>query len=203
MWTDKALHMILLASSLVVVVVLIGRGVGAQGSNTPITDRTGERDGKRGEIRGLTPDQLPALQPPELTVLYRFAGALNVDSGAVEKATVVQCTNIDDADSVQIEVQLFDYNALSVYTGTTSVDPFETATFESTQVEFYAADVFMNAGSVEQGYGRILTEHGNVVCSVQTVDPNNSPPTWSFDIPVYGQGLGGALLPTILKNATP
>jgi hypothetical protein len=199
----KAFPIVLLAGSLVLLVVLVGQGVGAQGTDIPVTDRTGEGSGKRGEIQGLTLEQLPALQPPDLTVLYHFAGVLNDDTTAVEKATVLQCTNVDDAKSAQIEVQLFDYNASSVYTGTINVAPFRTATFESMQVDFYLSDVLMDTGFLGQGYGRILTEHSNIICTVQTVDPNNDPPDWSFDIPVYTRGFGGALLPAVLKNATP
>jgi len=119
-------------------------------------------------------------RPP---VLYEFAGALNSTS-APEKATVIQCTNSGDA-VVEIEVELWNYNAATSYCSGISVDPLKTATFESSQVPFYLADVFMNAGSVEQGLGQIRAGSTDVLCTVQVVDPSNDPPTWSFDLPLY------------------
>jgi len=202
-WMKQLAVSILLVASTVLVVLFTVQGARAQDSGRAASDRAEGGEGMRGEIRGLTAEQLPALQPPDLTELYHFAGALNDDVSAVSKATVIQCTNLDDVAPTRIEVQLFTYNATDVYTGTTSVNPLHTATFESSQVPFYLADVFMAAGLLEQGYGRILTEHSNVVCTVQTVDPTTDPPNWSFDIPVYSRGFGGALLPMILRNATP
>jgi hypothetical protein len=100
-------------------------------------------------------------------------------------------------------VQLFDWDAFDVFTASLTVMPFRTVTFESIPIAHYYADVFMNAGTVDQGYGRILTEHSNVICTVQTIDPNSSPPSWSFDLPVYTRGFGGAFLPAIMRNANP
>jgi hypothetical protein len=117
--------------------------------------------------------------------LYEFAGALNNTVSAVNRATVVMCANTHPTDSVEIELVLYQYNATSSYNGTVTVDPLETVTFESSSVEFYAADVVMGAGFVEQGLGQIRTSHRSVICTVQTVDPDNIPPTWSFDLPLY------------------
>jgi hypothetical protein len=118
----------------------------------------------------------------------------------VKQATVVQCTNVDETEPTEVEVQLFQYNATSVYTGTVTADPLDTATFESSQVPFYTADTFMSAGEVEQGYGRILTEHRNVICTVQTVDPENSPPTWAFDLPLYAGPISRHFFPVTVKG---
>jgi hypothetical protein len=164
------------------------------------SERVEGADGQTGQITNLTADQASALVPEGFTVLYHFSGALNLDRS---KATAIQCTNVDETQNTDIEVQLFQYNATSVYTSTTNVDSFETATFESSQVDFYAADVFMNAGFVEQGYGRILTEHKNVICTVQVLDPANSPPTWMQNIPVYMATSHNVYIPAILKDTAP
>jgi hypothetical protein len=194
---------IILVASLILVGVFVGHAVLAQRSEPVANERVEGVGGKTGQILGLTPEQLPALQPPDRTPLYHFSGALSNNLTTPEKATVVQCTNVDDIDSTVVEVQLYDYDAQDVFTATISVGPFRTVTFESIPVAHYYADAFINAGAVDQGYGRILTEHSNVICTVQTIDPNNSPPNWSFDIPVYSRGFGGAFLPAIMKNATP
>lgn len=202
-WMKQPALVLVLVISLVAAGVFVGHGVFAQGGERAVTERVEGAAGKTGQIRGLTAEQLPALQPPDLTPLYHFAGALSKDTTTPNKATVIQCTNVDDTDSAQIEVQLFDYDAQDVYTGTLDVAPLRTATFESIPVSFYLADLIMYAGTVDQGYGRILTEHSNIVCTVQTVDPTSSPPGWSFDIPVYTRGFGGAFLPSIMRNTTP
>jgi hypothetical protein len=202
-WMKQPAFVALLVASLVLVGVFVGHGVLAQRPELVADDRVEGAGGKTGQILGLTPEQLPALQPPDRTPLYHFAGALNNDSTTPEKATVVQCTNVDQADATVVEVQLYDWDALDVFTATVYAGPFRTVTFESIPIAHYYADVFISAGTVDQGYGRILTEHSNVICTVQTLDPGNSPPNWSFDIPVYSQGFGGAFLPAIMKNATP
>jgi hypothetical protein len=194
---------LLLVISLVIAGVFVGHGVFAQGAESAANERVEGAAGKTGQILGLTPEQLPALQPPDLTPLYHFSGALSKDTVTPNKATVVQCTNVDTSVYTQVEVQLFDYDAGEVFTGTLNVAPLRTATFESVPVSFYLADLILYAGTVDQGYGRILTEHSNVVCTVQTVDPTSSPPSWSFDIPVYTRGFGGAFLPSIMRNAAP
>jgi hypothetical protein len=131
------------------------------------------------------------------TPLYHFANALNDTISAVPKGTAIMCTNVDETESTEIVVELYDYDGLSMYPGTVTIDPYETATFESTQIEFYSADVFMNAGFIEQGYGRILTQHRNVICTVQVLDPDNNPPTWIENVPVWGHSGWGSYLPMI------
>lgn len=154
------------------VVLLLGALAGPRAPAADRVDETGEAT-KRGSATDL--------KHP----LYEFAGALNNTTSTVKRATVVLCANIHPADSVDIEVVLYEYNASRSYTGAVSVDPLETATFESSQVAFYTADVFMNAGSVEQGFGQIRTSHRSVICSAQTIDPENAPPTWGFDLPLH------------------
>jgi hypothetical protein len=195
--------MIFLAVVLALAGVFVGHAVLAQGPDSAPSERTEGSGGETGQVRDLTPEKLQALQAQDLNTIYHFAGALNDNAGSGGKATVVQCTNVDDTESTAIEVQLFEYDASAVYTGTVDVAPMRTATFESRQVPFYVADVFMNAGVVEQGYGRILAEHDNVICTVQTVDPDNSPPTWSFDLPLYVGPFSQAMLPAMMKDATP
>jgi hypothetical protein len=202
-WMKQPAFVILLVASLLLVGVFIGYGVLAQGSEPVANERVEDGGGKTGQILGLTPEQLPALQPPDLTPLYHFAGALSNEMTTPKKATVVQCTNVHDTISTMIEVQLFDYDAADVFTATTRVSPLGSATFESIPVAHYFADVIMYADAVDQGYGRILAEHSKVICTVQTIDPSSSPPNWSFDIPVYTRAFGGAFLPAIMRSATP
>lgn len=202
-WMKQLAVLTLLVASVVLIGVFVGHGVWAQGSEPAANERVEGASGKTGQILGLTPEQFSALESTELTPLYHFAGALNNDLVTPNKATVVQCTNVDDTVSTQVEVQLFDYDAMDVFTATIRIGPFKTVTFESIPVAYYYADVFIFAGVVDQGYGRILAEHNKVICTVQTIDPINSPPSWSFDIPIYTSGFGGAFLPAILNNATP
>jgi hypothetical protein len=202
-WTRQPAFVLVLVISVVAAGVFVGHAVFAQGAEPAANERVEGTAGTTGQIRGLTAEQLPALQPPGMTPLYHFAGALNKDTVTPNKATVVQCTNVDDTASTQVEVQLFDYDAADVFTGTLNVAPLRTATFESIPISFYLADLILYAGTVDQGYGRILTEHSNVICTVQSIDPTTSPPSWGFDIPVYTRGFGGAYLPSILRNATP
>jgi hypothetical protein len=202
-WIKQPILLSLMVTSLVLAGLLVGHAVFARWAERVDSERSEGEGGKTGQILGLTPEQLPVLQPPGLTPLYHFAGALSNNVTTPEKATVVQCTNVDDTVWTSVELQLFDFDALDVFTGTISVSPFRTVTFESIPVAHYYADIFINAGTVDQGYGRILTEHSNVICTVQTIDPGSSPPNWSFDIPVYTRGFGGAFLPAILRNAGP
>lgn len=206
LWFKQPAVLIILVASVALGALLLGGGVLAQAGEKgqqPQAAR-GERaegsEGRSGRILDLTPEQIERIQQNHLDVVYHFAGALNDTTSGDEKATAVQCTNIDSSETTEIEVQLFEYNATAVYTGVTSVDPMETATFESSQVPFYFADVFMDAELVEQGYGRILSTHEDIVCTVQAVDPMNAPPTWSFDLPLYHRTAGGALLPAILRE---
>lgn len=199
-WTKRPIIAMVLAVSLTCISLFAGYVVLAQGPESGSAERVEGTRGKTGQLLEPTSKQLQALQAENRSVQFHFAGALN-DTGS-DKATVVQCSNVDDTEATTIEVQLFEYNASSVYTGTVSVDPMETATFESSQVPFYFADVFMNAGIVEQGYGRILAEHENIICTVQTIDSGNSPPTWSFDLPVYVGPFYSGLLPAVLKDKT-
>jgi hypothetical protein len=191
---------VLLASGLILAGVFTRNAVVAQRQEPPRGDRADESEYVTRHIRDLTSEQLTNLVPNGMTPLYHFAGVVNrADLG---RGTAVLCTNIDTVASTVIEVQLFNYDATQVDTGSLPVAPLETATFESTTIDFYMADVAMNAGNVDQGYGRILTEHSNVVCTVQVLDADNVPPTWSLDLPVYRQGYGN-MLPLVLRNATP
>lgn len=117
-------------------------------------------------------------------IVYEFAGAINNTASTVNRATVVQCTN-RGTTSAEIQVVLYQYNVTSQYCGNATADPLETVTFESSSVQFYAADVIMGAGSVEQGLGQIRSNITDLICTVQAVDPENIPPNWGFDIPLY------------------
>lgn len=54
-----------------------------------------------------------------------------------------------------------------------------------------------------QGLGRILAEHDQLICTVQTVDPDKIPPTWGFNIPVYAGPFSQAMIPAVLRGGTP
>lgn len=150
----------------------------------PAPERSPQRGERSGEnfpaVRGNVCDPDPLL--PEL--VYQFAGAINNTTSTVTRATVVQCTNTGDT-STQLQVILYEYNATSAYCGSVNIDPLDTATFESSPVDFYSADVLMGAGSVEQGLGQIRAEISDIICTVQVVDPDNTPPGWGFDIPLH------------------
>jgi len=132
-----------------------------------------------------------------LVPVYHFAGALNSSTKGI--GTAIQCTNLNETDSIFIEVQLYDFNATLVDTASIEVTPLRTVTFESTQIMFYIADVGMFADNIEQGYGRILAENGNIVCTVQILDAINNPPTWFLNIPIYTKSGCGSYVPLILK----
>jgi hypothetical protein len=151
-------------------------------------------------VHHVTLEELSGVQAAGVTPLYHFSGVLN--DSVKERGTAVFCTNIDAVTDAQVEVQFYNWDAAQVDTGSFLVHPLRTATFESTTINFYVADVAMNAGLVDQGYGRILTSHSNVVCTVQVLDADGSPPAWSMDIPLYRQGFG-LFLPTVLKSETP
>lgn len=198
--TKQPVCLILLAASLILAAAFAASGAFAQKGYPAGADRAEGSEYVIRHIRDLTPDQLPSLQGDGLSSLYHFAGVLNLPASG--KGTAVQCTNVDATAATYVEVQLFDYTGTQVDTAAISVDPLRTVTFESTSILFYTADVPMSAGLVEQGYGRILTEHRNVVCTVQVLDAANVTPTWSMDIPVYRQGYG-SLLPAVLSSGTP
>lgn len=60
----------------------------------------------------------------------------------------------------------------------------------------------MNAGDVEQGYGRILSSHDDILCTVQTIDPHNAPPTWSNNLPLYTDPLDAVFLPAVQNDGS-
>lgn len=132
----------------------------------------------------------------ELAPRYHFANVLNdVDGG---EGTAIICTNLDETEATDIEVQIYDFDGELEGTNTITANPLRTVTFESTPISFYVADVLMSITNViNQGYGRILTQHKNVVCTVQILDADNSPPTWIENIPVWGHSGWGSYLPMI------
>ena len=203
-WTEQPFLVGMLALGLVLGGGFLGQAIFLQ--QGPGSERNVPSNAEStavGQKSQLTAEELEALQPEGLLTLYHFAGAVNNTSSSVERATVVQCTNVDDEEVSEIELQLFQFNATSVYTGTITADPLDTVTFESSSVDFYAADVLMGTGFVEQGYGRILTEHRNVICTVQTIDPNNTPPTWGFNLPLYAGPISRQFFPVTMNEVVP
>lgn len=170
-----------------VLLTIAGYSVIAQGSDNDNSER----------IENSLNQYIPLSDETKATMIpvYHFAGVLNSST----EGTAIQCTNLDETNSTIIEVQLYQYNATIVDTGTIIVAPLRTVTFESTPIDFYIADVAMNADPIEQGYGRILAEHGNIVCTVQILDAINNPPTWFLNIPIYTKSGCGSYVPLILK----
>ena len=203
-WTEQPFLIGLLAVGLVLGGGFLGQAIRLQqGSGSERNVPSGAESTAVGQKNQLSSGDLEALQSEGLLTLYHFAGAVNNTTASVDRATVVQCTNVDDEEASEVELQLFQYNATSVYTGTINVDPLDTATFESSSVDFYAADVVMSTGFVEQGYGRILTEHRNVICTAQTIDPSNTPPTWGFNLPLYAGPISRQFFPVTMNEVVP
>jgi hypothetical protein len=179
---------------LLLILSLAGYSVIAQ------TDEPGpsEREVGNGQIDVLDETALDPLPDRESTLapLYYFSGVLNF---AGEKGTAIICTNLDSAESTLIEAKLFNYSGALVDTALVSINPLRTATFESTPIAFYIADVSMNSDNVEQGYGLISTDHKNVICTVQIMDAVNNPPIWMESLPVFGQSSCCSFLPVILN----
>lgn len=176
---------LLMTISLLLILSVITYSVIAQTDEPVDSEREGVQDAP------LVADRVVTLNP-----LYHFAGVLNAEG---VEGTAIMCTNIDPTTSTVIEVKLFNYNGSQVDTASLDTAPLRTITFESTQILFFTADSLMDSPSIEQGYGLISTEHKNVVCTVQVMDPAHNPPLWIESLPLYGRGTCCSFLPVILN----
>lgn len=164
------------------------------------TDEPGgsDRDEGSGQFDRWDESGLDPMANREVTLspLYHFSGVLDL---AGIRGTAIMCTNLDTLRTTLIEVKLYDYDSTLVDTATKYVGPLNTVTIESTPILYYDADVGMYADEVEQGYGLVSTEHSNVICTVQILDPIHDPPLWMESLPVYGRSSCCSFLPVILN----
>jgi hypothetical protein len=141
--------------------------------------------------QGAIVDADRALEP-----LYHFSGVYH--SPAMKAAVSVFCTNLDETAATSVRVEIYNFNGLFEGSGNYFLYPYQTATIETSPTAFYFTDASMDISEiVNQGYGRILTNHKNVVCSAQGLDSANSPPTWMINLPLYGRSGWGNFLPLI------
>lgn len=126
-----------------------------------------------------------------LPLRYRFSGAADdgQQGGASRaKATAVHCTNLS-ATNNQVEVQVYQYDGVSVFTGTASIPPNRTYTFTTQATTVYFDDVtlggFPGTAAIYQGSGRILAQSGELICTAQVLDPLNLPPTFVTQLTLY------------------
>jgi len=129
-----------------------------------------------------------------LSVLYRFSGV--ADDGAQGSAsrkiaTSVHCTNIDNLNTAQVEVQVFDFSGTEVYTATMSLSPNRTKTASTQGTAVYFEDALLGGlpgtGTINQGSGRILSSNTNVICTAQVLDPLNVPPVFMSALEMFRQ----------------
>jgi hypothetical protein len=147
--------------------------------------------------------------------LYRFSGATDdgqQGSANRKEATSVLCTNIDDSNNVQVEVQIIQWNGTDIYTGTVDMPPNQSFTFSTQNTTIYFDDVLLGGSpgtdAIFQGSGRILSSNPNVICTVEVLDPLNYPPLFMDKLTLFDKDgkLVGSIreiyLPTIYKNGS-
>jgi len=145
-----------------------------------------EEEGGAG-VRGLA-DPPPA----GYTVRYMFTGAADDDPLADPdtRATVVHCTN-HGSSSVNVWVEISDFDKNPTITGTVPLAPSWTATFSSQNTEVYAEDVILSphTDDINQGSGRILVNSSStqIICTAQVVDPTNDPPEYMINLDLFRQ----------------
>lgn len=124
-------------------------------------------------------------------LLYRFAGVS--DDGAQgslsrREATAVHCTNSVD-QAVQVEVQVYQWNGMDVFTGTAEILPGRTATFSTQNTTIFFDDVILGGSpgteALFQGSGQIWGSRPGIICTVQVIDPLNYPPTFATKLTLY------------------
>ena len=127
-----------------------------------------------------------------LNVLYAFTGVTDDGmQGSLDrrKATSVHCTNIGDTDA-EVEVQVFQFAGLYVYAGSATIPPMSTATYSTQNTTVFFEDVILGGSSgtppINQGFGRVLSSHENVICTAQVLDSLNYPPYFVTGLPIYG-----------------
>jgi hypothetical protein len=133
------------------------------------------------------PDAVTDLLP----LRYLFSGVADdgQQGGSNRKAaTSVHCTNLSLANN-QVEVRVYQWNGTTVFTGTVNIPPNRTYTFSTQPTAIYFDDVtiggFPGTTTIFQGSGRILAQSGDLICTVQVLDPLNMPPTFVTKLTLY------------------
>ncbi len=139
-------------------------------------------------------------------LLYVFSGVTDdgAQGGASRKeATAVHCSNFGTTDA-QVEVQLYQFDGATVYTGSTTIQVNRTWTFSTQNTLIYSDDVIVggNPGTnaISQGLGRILADQTSIVCTAQVLDPLNNPPQYMANLTLF-KVPRTIYLPAILKTA--
>jgi hypothetical protein len=167
--------------------------------------------GRNGEGAGGGGRGLADPPPAGYTVLYMFTGAADDDAlpDPGKRATVVHCTNYGSS-SVNVRVEISDYDNNPTVDATHQIDPSHTRTFASQNTQVYTEDSLLPSPSdaIDQGSGRIMADSSSakVICTVQVVDPANNPPEYGVKLTLYdrsGHIVGSVrkvFLPIILKG---
>ena len=151
----------------------------------------------------------PAVQndgPPEL--VYQFPGVSDDgEQGSVfrQEATTVICTNIS-GDFVSVEVRVYSRDRGQVFTSTVDLIDGQTGTWSTQATEVYFEDVILDTDIISQGSGEIYSTDPAVICSVQVLDPFNSPPGYLVGLPLYDENgstvgdISEVFIPAVKKN---
>jgi len=140
-------------------------------------------EGEAGEADRSSAEEMNLNAQKVMAVQLVFKGVSNdgeQGSDTRNEATSIQCTNTS-SDKIKVEVDVYDDSG-SVYTGSISLSPNRTATFSTQNTAIYYEDVILGGstgtGFISQGYGEVLSESEDVICSAQVLDPLNVPPDY-------------------------
>ena len=145
-----------------------------------------DRSEEEGDIGGLGLADPP---PPGFSVLYTFSGAADSQNSTPDTAvTSVHCTNAGTS-SVQVMVQISDFDNVPTIAGTFTIASNRSATFSSHPTIFYLDDVTLSAtgDDIDQGSGRVLINPSSakVICTAQVLDPVNNPPEYVINLDLF------------------
>lgn len=173
-------------------------GQGAEGTGSYVEPAVAKRPpegmaGKSGRLEGADSQQKTRLEgSADQTVLYTFSGVTDdgLQGGAERKeATSIHCTNFDSSETAEVEVQVYQWNGTDVYTGTVNLLAKQTVTFSTQNTTIFFDDILLggNPGTsaIFQGSGRVLSNHPNVICTAQTIDPLNNPPNFATSLQLF------------------
>ena len=174
----KKLIVTLVLSILLLMTLVMALAVYAQGQGD-------DRSEEEGGIGGLGLADPP---PPGFSVLYTFSGAADTKNTTNTAATSVHCTNAGTA-SVQVMVQISDFDNTPTIAGTFTIASNRSATFSSHPTIFYLDDVTLSAtgDDIDQGSGRVLINPSSakVICTAQVLDPVNNPPEYVINLDLF------------------
>lgn len=143
---------------------------------------------KDKELEESSGQHAPADVPPGFSAIYVFSGARDDSgSGGTKSGTSVHCTNLGGA-TVNVYVELADYDYTPVYTGTFSLAPNNTVTISSRSTAVYDEDITLDttADDIDQGFGRISIDSNQpVICTAQVLDPTNNPPNFIVNLDMF------------------